>query len=116
MKLSQAPSSNIEEIIFQPSAMLEQVIAHLGTTLCDALIKAERYDEVAALSELIGEFTLLASVYGEQTNRINEDLGVSLNEAAIMKLHALKHKTGSFEWKYYADDTKKQLDDLKLTN
>lgn len=114
MKLSQAPSSKIEEIIFQPSAMLEQVIARLGTTLCDALIKAERYDEVAALSELIGEFTLLASVYGEQTNRISEDLGVSLNEAAIMKLHTLKHKTSSLEWKYYVDDTKKQLNNLKI--
>jgi len=115
MKPSQEIPSGIEEIIFQPSVILEQVIAYLSMTLCDALIKAERYDEVAALGELIGEFTLLASMYGEQTNRVREDLGVSLNEAAIMKLHVIKHGTGSLEWKYYADDTKNMLDSLKIS-
>lgn len=32
-----------------------------------------------------------------------------------MKLHAIKHKTGSLEWKYYVDDTKNMLDDLKIS-
>lgn len=101
---------DIENITFEPSIVLEKVIINFGRTLYNSLIEATRADEIAALSELIGEFTLLASVYGEQTNRIREDLGISLNEAAIMKLYAVKHNTDSVEWKYYAQQTKDMLD------
>ncbi|HSW77271.1 MAG TPA: hypothetical protein VLG36_00555 [Candidatus Chromulinivoraceae bacterium] len=115
MKLPKEDQIDIELITFHQSALLERVIIDFGKKLCTLLIEADRYDEVAALGEFIGEFTLLASVYGEQTNCVREDLGVSLNEAAIMKLHAIKHKTGSLEWKYYVDDTKNMLDDLKIS-
>lgn len=111
MKSSQQEPINIENITFQQSRLLEHVINSLGSVLYDALVKANRYDEVATLSELIGEFTLLASAYGEQTNRIREDLGVGLNEAALLKLEAITKKTGSMEWMSYAEDTKRMLND-----
>lgn len=105
---------DVEEITFQPSVVIERAIVSLGTTLCDALIKAERYDEVAALSELVGEFTLLASAYGDQTSRIREDLGVGLSEAVLLKLDSITKKTGSLEWKPYVEDTKRMLSDVEL--
>lgn len=106
---------DIETMNFQQSAVLEQLILDLGKILHRSLVDANRYEEVAALSELIGEFTLLASSYGEKTTRIREDLGVSLNEAALLKLSAIKRRaaTSDLEWKYYADDTKKVLDELE---
>jgi hypothetical protein len=104
---------DIENITFQQSSILEQVIINSGKMLYESLVKAERYDEVAALSELIGEFTLLASVYGGQTDRILESLGVSLGEAAIFKLEAIKRQDASMEWKHYAEDTKSMLDELE---
>ena len=110
---SQKEPIDIESVTFQQSTLLEQVIVSHGTMLCDALIRAERYDEIVVLNELTGEFTLLASAYGEQTNRIPEDLGVSLGEAAQMKLHAVQHRTGSMDWSYYVDDTRNALIKLR---
>ena len=105
---------DIEEITFGQSVILEHLIIELGKLLYESLTKAERYDEVAALSEFIGEFTLLASAYGEQTNRIPEDLGVSLNEAVLFKLYDIKRGVEPKEWERYAEDTKKALDELKI--
>jgi hypothetical protein len=112
MEPTRESPTDLENISFEPSKLLEETITNLGRDLYDALIKADRYDEIAALNELIGDLATLASTYGGQTNRLREDLGVSLNEAALLKLHAIKHKTGSLEWKSYADDAKSMLDEL----
>ncbi len=109
---SQKEPIDIESVTFQQSELLEQVIVSLGTTLCDALLRAERYDEVAALGELAGEFALLASVYGEQTNRIPEYLGVSLGEAIKFKLQSIKAQDGSSEWRHYLADDEAVLEEL----
>lgn len=111
---SQQESIDIESITFQQSPLLEQMIVSIGTTLHHTLMQTQRYDETVAVSELIGEFTLLASVYGEQTNHIPEDLGVSLSEAARMKMHAIQHNTNSMEWSHYAEDAKKALKKIEL--
>lgn len=112
MEPTQESPTDLENISFKQSKILEEMIASLGRNLYDVLIKADRYDEVAALCELTGELAILASAYGEQTNRLREDLGVGLNEAALLKLHAVKYETGSREWRAYADETKKILDQL----
>jgi hypothetical protein len=115
MESSRKNPIDIEHITFQQSAVIEEIIVKLGNMLYESLIKADRYDEVAALSELIGEFTLLASIYGEQTGQVREDLGVSLNEAALLKLSAIKQNEDSsdLEWKVFADQTKNALNKLK---
>jgi hypothetical protein len=113
MNIPQDNPAEMEDITFEPSELLEKVIIDFGKILCNPLIEATRVDELEALNELIGMFTELASAYGEQTDRIREDLGVSLNEAALMKLHAVKQGTGSNEWRYYAEQTKEMLDEFK---
>ena len=106
---------DIETIDFQQSDVLEDLILKLGKMLHDTLLSAKRYDEIAALSELVGEFTLLASSYGEGTMSIPEDLGVSLNEAVLLRLAAVKQDADTLdtEWEHYANQTKMLLDRLE---
>lgn len=106
---------DIESIDFHQSNVLEHTILKLGHTLYDDLIEASREDEIAVLSELIGYFTLLASAYSLKTGHLTEDLGVGLNEAALLKLNAIKQNSNSIdnEWRHYAEDTKKVLERLE---
>jgi hypothetical protein len=109
---SKKESIDIESVTFQQSELLERVIVSIGMTLCNALVRAERYDEIIALREIAGEFALLASVYGEQTNRIPESLGVSLGEAIEFKLQSIKAQDGSNEWRHYLADDEAVLEEL----
>jgi len=102
--------NDIEHINYQQSAMLERLLLDFGNLLHHSLVEATREDETMALSELIGEFTLLASAYATKTDRLREDLGVSLNEAALLKLTAIKTgNTHDNEWRRFAEDAKRTL-------
>jgi hypothetical protein len=105
---------DIECIDFQQSDLLEKLILNFGDMLHESLIAAQRPDEIETLIELTVEFSVLASTYGEQTDRIPEDLGVSLNEAAHLKLTMVKKHATSSEWAYYAQQTKDMLNELQL--
>lgn len=73
-----------------PSAISERLLITLGHALYKALDEATRLDEVELLLDAIGEFSIMASAYGDKTNRVAESLGVDLNEAAIYKQLSLK--------------------------
>lgn len=108
-------NNDIELIDFQQSDVIEHAILKLGHTLYAALIDATREDEVASLGELIGDFALLASAYSLKTDRLREDLGVGLSEAALLKFNAIKQNSNLIdnEWRHYAEDTKKTLEMLE---
>lgn len=102
-----------DTIEFQQSDLVERLLLELGTMLHGYLIEANRYDEVATVSEMIGEFTYMASHYGEQIEGVREDLGVDLNEAASFKLYEMKHPDAHSEWHIYAAQGKQALDELR---
>ncbi len=112
----------LESVNLQASPVVERVLVKVGRELHRALIDAERYDEVAALGELIGEYTLVASYYGDKTGRLPEDLGIDLNEAAMFKEDDLK-ENGTITkstWKQFADGAIRHINaaatDLVLLN
>lgn len=80
----------LESIDLYPSVVIERTIIRLGYTLLEALQNATRLDEVQLLIDSIGEYTLMVSTYGSKTGRMPESLGVSLNEAALIKHQALE--------------------------
>ena len=100
------PDPDLEDIDFIKSDLIEELLLGIGTELQKALMKTERYDDTAIVSDLIGAFTYAAGSYGEKTNRWPEFLGTSLNEAALMKLGDLQKngKLTNREWWYFAED------------
>lgn len=112
----------LESVNLQASRIIERVLIKVGRELHKALVDAERYDEVTAIKELIGEYSAVASFYGERTGRIPEDLGVDLNEAMLLKESDLKKngKVTSNTWKEFADSAIRRIEEnaanLKISN
>lgn len=98
----------LESIDLHPSILTEKMLVQLGSILYDALTKAERVDEVEILMDVIGEYTIMASFYGDKSGRTPESLGTDLNEAALFKKDELA-KGIKNEWHIYAEQFKKQL-------
>lgn len=94
----------LEQIDIQPSATIEQLILDQGARLYDALAKANRYDEIVLVRELIASYTYMVSSYADKTGRLPESLAVDLNEAALLKLDS------SNEWQRFANQFKNNLD------
>lgn len=104
----------IESINFQPSMALERFLVAAGRNLYEAVIAADRIDELAALLELTSTYSGIASAYGEKTSRVPEDLGVGLNEAVLLK-HSDITQHGAItntEWRHHADDTLDALSEI----
>lgn len=96
----------LESVDLRPSRYSEVMLIQLGAVLYSSLVATERSDEVELLLDAVGEYTTMASFYGNKTERIPESLGVDLNEAALFK------RDGSKEWRAYADQFKNNLDRL----
>lgn len=94
----------IENTQYQQSELLEAYIINHGLLLCNLLMRAKVRDELLVLLNNTSSLSVLCSAYSECTGRIREDLGVNLNEAAIMKYESLKNKKNTEEWKYFADN------------
>lgn len=105
-------NNDIEHIEYHQSAVLEHTILKIGELLSHSLNDANREDELAALRELIGEVSLLASAYSLKTGRLREDLGVSLREAVSLKLSATRKDANRVdgEWRHYAADAQVIID------
>lgn len=75
------------------SLVIDEFIYTQGKLLADVLTKSTRIDEVNLISDLIGSYTHMVSMYGDFSDKIPESLGVDLNEACLMKLYELRNNT-----------------------
>lgn len=98
----------LESIEINPSKLSEETILKLGELLHDSLVKAERLDEVELLLDIIVEYSVMTSFYGEKTDRIPESIAVDLNEAALLKRDGLSSNRDT-EWQIYAQQFKDAL-------
>ena len=103
---------NIEDMRFQKSKTIEVLLIDWGFSLCAAVNSVDNVDDLSVLRSVITEYSLLASAYSESTEGFQEDLGVSLGEAAELKLDAILKNTGSKEWVHYLLDTEEVLKKL----
>jgi hypothetical protein len=98
----------LESIDLKQSINSEVTLLWLGSILYDGLMRAERLDELEMIMDAIGEFTVMASYYGEKTGRVPESLGVDLNEAAALRHYSLSKHIEN-EWYIYANQFKDSL-------
>ena len=99
--MENSDEDRLESVKFEPSKQIETTLIRMGTVLYHALTDAVRLDEVEILIDAIGEYSTMASYYGEQTGRVPESMGVDLNEASIMKHSALSNGIAT-DWATYA--------------
>lgn len=104
---------NIETFTYKQSDALEAFLVAYGYTLCDAVKGASRADELDTLNEFIVEYGALASAYSISVKGFREDLGVGLNEAALMKRKAITERTHNKEWRHFYEETLAALDMLQ---
>lgn len=76
------------------SLVINKFIYKQGKLLANTLAVSSNKDEVELISDQIGTYTMLVSIYGKATGKVPESLGVDLSEAALFKLDELQNKTG----------------------
>lgn len=106
----------LENTPIRESETVETALLQIGEILAVATLKTQRYNEAKVLDELAGAFSYALSCYSQATNRIPEDLGVSLAEGSAMKLSS--YKKGSLassdgEWRHYVEDSLKRIMDVQ---
>lgn len=96
----------LDSAIIEPSDVIERMLIRVGTDLYHTLVSVERLDEIAVIYELTIEWSTAIGIYEEKTHRFPAGIGVSLNEAMLMK-HGQIKKHGHVlddEWRHFADD------------
>jgi hypothetical protein len=92
----------------------KQIIAQLGLQLCDILETADTADLFAIFNQSYDMFRELVEWYYEDTNDIEEDIGISLGEASNLKLNTFNSNIPNDEWLHYLKDDRDRLDTLLL--
>ncbi len=105
-------NTNVEEIKFEKSNVLESLLISLGDALCQSVDEASTPSELLGINILAIEFSALVSAYSETTDGFREDLGASLVEAIQFKYDFLTKQLYPNEWQHYLADVKQSLSSL----
>lgn len=99
----------------QKSPVIDKFIYDQGVLLANTLEILSRADEVELISDQIGAYTVLASIYGDATGQVPESLGVDLGEAALLKLAELRddNPSKSNESSFYLKQFDESLQQIK---
>lgn len=96
------------------SPVIDKFIYDQGRLLADTLELSSRSDEVELISDQIGAYTILVSIYGDATGQVPESLGIDLGEAALLKLDELRNNRAgkNAESKFYLEQFIKSLQEV----
>ncbi len=99
----------------QKSSVIDKFIYDQGVLLANTLEISSRADEVELISDQIGAYTILSSIYGDATGQVPESLGVDLGEAALLKLSELRDNNPgkNNESKFYIEQFTRSLQEIK---
>lgn len=98
--------NHINSLDNHTSTLIEHTLIELGATLYKAVQEARSLAEIELLIDVIGEYSMMASVYGETTGRIPESFGVDLNESVLFKRDDALANHKQNEWEIYATQFK----------